>query len=260
MIKFEQASEQYPVMPSWLFIGGPGVGKTTMLASAAKYLVKERGGKFLIINCEQKERAAVPAVRSCPPEVQIIHQPKWDDIQQIMTAEYRHFTAGIGIDGLHNYGRECMYNIQGIANLDRMNVGENFAPQIRHFLIFAERFRNHFETIAGRGFPLITTCLPKFDKDELSGEIFKSLSLWGQSSTNLPPIFTVVGVMDYVQAAGGEIYETKFRPERGFPSRDTQGILAPREKSDFGYLWSKYMQMLPTAPKATAVAAQPKVA
>ena len=65
-------------------------------------------------------------------------------------------------------------------------------------------------------------------------------------------LFIVAGLCEYIMG-NKEEWEIKFRPERGYPARDTTGRLGKKEKADFGAIWSKLMstQPLPTEAATT---------
>jgi hypothetical protein len=198
--------------------------------------MKIRGGEFLVLNMEPKERSLTPALRNS--QATVIDMPSWTEIMQIMTAEYPKFNAGIAIDGLAGYARECMFDVLGYRG-DRMNIGQKELPNQNTWHIWGERLRNHVTTIVGRGFPFIVTGHVQFKEDKNSGEIFKSVNLWGKMAIELPAMFTVCGLCNYFKTAKGEQWEVKFRPERGYPARDTLGILNATEPCDFAAIWNK---------------------
>ena len=83
MLKTRKANDNKITVPNFMFVGHQGSGKTTLLAKAAKFLVKERGGKFLVLNMEPKDRTAVPEMISCPDEVEVVDQPTWPQLMAV---------------------------------------------------------------------------------------------------------------------------------------------------------------------------------
>jgi hypothetical protein len=221
---------------SFLFIGDSGTGKTSLLGQAADHLTKVRGGKFLTLNCERKERTAPPMFRKSASKV--MDQPTWEDILKVFTVIYQDYQAGIGIDGLHNYARECLYGILNVASSSRLDIGKEFLPSIRDWYHVTEKLRNHVQRITSQGIPIICTALPLYMKDEHTGKVYKSVNTTPKLANDIPPIFDVNGICKYVKGKP-EKYEIVFRPEEGFPARDTMGILAPREPADFAAIWDK---------------------
>lgn len=258
MIKTRQASTPSGIEPSWMFMGDSGTGKTTLLAQAAKFFVKKRGGKFLIVNCEPRTRTDVPEMLSCPPEVEICDQPGWEAILEIFTTGPSKYKAGIGIDGFQRYCMESFYDILGIASKPRFNIGQTHLGHQNAWHIFGERMANHFDNLVQKNMPLIVTTLPKYDKDEVSGEIFKAPIVAGKTAILVPPLFTVVGLCRY-KGGSKEAWSVDFRPDRGFPARDTTGVLAPTEPANFEHLYTKLTNKVVLSPPDSQPEPQPKV-
>lgn len=239
-----KANENKITVPNFMFTGDAGCGKTTLLAQAAKFLVKERGGKFLVINMEPKDRTATPAMLACPPEVEVVDNPLWADIMEVFTTFPSKYHAGIGIDGFDTYCRESFYDVAGVANKPRFNIGQIFLGNQNIWHIQGHRMMNHFRVLLEKNIPIIATCRLAYDKDEVKQTMFVRTTADGKSGLEVPPLFTVLGLC-YYKGGKPEQWHVKFRPEYGFPARDTGGKLEPDEPANFEYLWRKVVSDSP---------------
>jgi hypothetical protein len=238
MIKTRRAQDNEITVPNFMFTGNAGTGKTTMIAKAAKFLVNELKGKFLVINMEPKDRTATPDMLSCPPEVEVLDNPKWTDIMELSTGAYLQYKAGIGIDGFDGYCRESFYDILGVASKPRFNIGQDFMGNQNAWHIQGHRMINHIKGLLDKGIPIIATCRLAYDNDEVRKTTFVRTTADGKSGLEVPPLFTVLGLC-YYRAGAKEEWRIKFRPEYDFPARDTGGRLLADEPADFAYLWNK---------------------
>lgn len=244
--KTRQANDNAITVPNFMFTGDAGCGKTTLLAKAAKFLVKEREGKFLVINMEPKDRTATPAMLSCPPEVEVCDNPRWADLLEVFTTFPSRYPAGLGIDGFDTYCRESFYDILGCASDPRFNIGQKFLGHQNAWHIQGHRMLNHFRVLLEKGIPIIATCRLAYDKDEVKNTMFVRTTADGKSGIEIPPLFTVLGLC-YYKGGAKEEWRVKFRPEYGFPARDTGGRLDKDEPADFEYLWRKVLGHAPAA-------------
>lgn len=253
------ANENKITVPNFMFTGDAGTGKTSLLAQAAKFLVKQRGGNFLVVNMEPKDRTATPAMLSCPPEVKICDNPKWADIMEVFTTFPSRYPAGLGIDGFDTYCRESFYDVLGVADKPRFNIGQLFMGHQNAWHIQGHRMLNHFRVLLEKGIPIIATCRLAYDKDDVKQTMFVRTTADGKSGIEVPPLFTVLGLC-YYKGGTKEEWRVKFRPEYGFPARDTGGKLAADEPANFEYLWNKVVSDQPATPSpvgATVASTKP---
>jgi len=249
-----KACDNKITVPNFMFTGDAGCGKTSLLANAAKFLVNLRGGKFLVINMEPKDRTANPAMLSCPPEVEVCDNPKWVDIMEIFTTVATKYKAGLGIDGFDSYCRESFYDVLGCANDPRFNIGQKFMGHQNAWHIQGHRMFGHFRVLLEKGIPIIATCRLAYDKDEVKNTTFVRTTADGKSGLEVPPLFTVLGLC-YYKSGAKEEWRIKFRPEYGFPARDTGGRLDKDEPANFAYLWNKVTSDQPATPSIGTVPA-----
>lgn len=257
MVKIRKASDNAITCPSFLFAGDARGGKTTMIAKAAKFHVKRtEGKKFIVINSEPKDRTAGPEMLSCPPEVEIVDNPKWAEILEIFTMAPERWQAGIAIDGFDMYCRESFYDILKVAESPRFNIGQTFMGNQNAWHIQGHRMLNHFRILLDKQIPVIATSRLNYDKDEVSGKIFTRTNAEGKSGIEVPPMFTCIGVCLYKEGSANP-YVVKFRPHNNFPAGDTGGVLEPEEPADYEYLWNKVTGVLPKSGAALSATTKP---